>query len=104
MRNPNRPIATKLGSLRANIDGTADMTASVLEEKAKELGLWVSADGRVGEADLALLLGLSPGTLANKRREGTAPTHYALGGNGHRVTYRLADAAQWLEAHRDKVA
>lgn len=77
-------------------------TAERLEAAAQRAGYWISADGRMGESDVAALIGLTPGTLANKRREGTAPRAYELGGRGHRVTYRIADVARWIEAHRDR--
>ena len=97
---PNGTLAHSLDSLRATMDGRADATAAVLRREAEHHGMWISADGRIGEADLAKLIGIAPGTLANKRREGTAPESYALGGGKHKITYRLIDAARWLEAHR----
>ena len=82
------------------MDGRADATAAQLRQQAEQQGMWLSADGRIGEADLAKLIGISPGTLANKRREGTAPDSFSLGGGRHKITYRLSDAARWLESHR----
>lgn len=93
-------IARSLNSLLATMDGRDDETAAMLRREAEQRGMWISADGRVGEADLAKLIGLAPGTLANKRREGTAPESFALGGGRHKVTYRLTDAARWLESRR----
>lgn len=89
-----------LASLCATMDGRADATADLLLLQARKEGYWISGDGRIGESDLAELLGMTPGALANKRREGNAPPAYTLGGGGHRVTYRLTDAARWLESHR----
>lgn len=86
--------------LRVTVDGSADATAKLLRDAAIKAGYWISADGRIGESDLAALIGMTPGALANRRREGTAPAAYSLGGGGHRVTYRIADAAKWLESHR----
>lgn len=97
---PHNQIAHSLDALRATMDGRADTTATVLRQQADSHGMWVSADGRIGEADLAKLIGMSAGTLANRRREGTAPESFALGGGRHKVTYRLIDAARWIEAHR----
>lgn len=90
----------QLKAVRANMDGSADATTELLRREALAAGYWISADGRIGEADLAALLGMTSGALANKRREGTAPPSYALGGGGHRITYRIADAALWVESHR----
>lgn len=95
MTNEERLFA----SLRATMLGRVDSTAATLREAAKEKGFWISADDRIGESDLATLLGMTPASLANKRREGSAPSSFALGGGGHRVTYRLTDAAAWLESH-----
>ena len=95
MTNDDRLFA----SLRATMLGRVDSTAATLREAAKERGFWISVDDRIGEADMAALLGMTPASLANKRRAGTAPSSFALGGGGHRVTYRLTDAAAWLESH-----
>ena len=67
--------------------------AAQLERRCREAGTWISGDGRIGEEVAAALLGLAAGTLANRRCEGSAPPHYRLGGNGHRVTYSLHDLA-----------
>jgi hypothetical protein len=71
-----------------------------LERACRDAGAWISGDGRIGEDHAASLLGWAPGTLANRRAEGTAPPHYRLGGNGHRVTYALHDLAAWIVGHR----
>ena len=71
-----------------------------LQRRCHEAGTWVSGDGRVGEDAAAALLGLSAGTLANKRCEGSAPPHYRLGGNGYRITFALRHLAEWIERHR----
>ncbi|HDS1137601.1 TPA: hypothetical protein QDZ75_001637 [Stenotrophomonas maltophilia] len=97
---PHNLRAQGLDALIATMDGRADSTATLLRQQAENHGMWISADGRIGEADLATLIGIAPGTLANKRREGTAPESYSLGGGKHKITYRLIDAARWLEAHR----
>jgi hypothetical protein len=74
--------------------------AAQLERRCREAGSWVSGDCRVGEDVAAALLGWAPGTMANRRCERSAPPHYRLGGNGHRITYNLHDLAAWIEAHR----
>ena len=76
-------------------DIALELTAS-----ARECGMWISGDGRVGEADLAALLGFSSKSLANMRSAGEAPPSYKPGGQGHRVTYRLTDVAAWIEDKR----
>jgi hypothetical protein len=75
-------------------------TLAQLERRCAQAGCWVSGDGRIGEDAAAALLGWAPGTMANKRCEGTAPPHYRLGGNGYRVTFNLRDLAEWIERHR----
>jgi len=90
-----------LGSLRAALDGEAKRTSDTLEAAARAAPYWISGDRRIGEADLAALLGLTPASLANKRREGSAPPAFNLGGGGHRVTYRIDDVALWIESQRD---
>ena len=70
-------------------------------ESCREAGFWMSGDGRIGEEHAAQLLGYAPGSLANARREGKAPPHYRLGGAGHKVTYSLADIAEWIESTRE---
>jgi hypothetical protein len=74
--------------------------AAQLERRCRLSGAWISGDGRIGEDAVAALLGLASGTLANKRLEGSAPPHYRLGGNGHRITYGLRDVAAWIISHR----
>lgn len=93
---------TQLREIATTGDKAIDDTAERLEAAAQAAGYWISADGRIGEADVAAMIGLTVGTLANKRREGTAPMAYELGGRGHRVSYRIIDVARWIEAHRDR--
>lgn len=97
-----RRTRTELREIDRAGDKAIAETAERLEAAALAAGYWVSADGRMGEGDVADMIGLTPGTLANKRREGTAPRAYELGGRGHRVTYRIIDVARWIEAHRDR--
>ena len=97
-----RRTSTSLRELTLRREEDVQATASRLEAAAKRANYWISADGRIGEADAAALLGLTAGSLANKRREGTAPCAYELGGGRHRVTYRITDVARWIEAHRDR--
>ncbi len=78
-------------------DRIAD-TARRLLEAARDRGMWVTADVRIGEQDAADLLGWSSDSLKNARSEGRGPRWYRLGGAGHRVTYRLDDLAAWIES------
>ena len=101
-RNAAEGVLRTVAELReVNADPAAVAeTERRLTAAARESGCWISADGRIGEADVAALLGITQGALANKRREGSAPLAYELGGGRHRVTYRLGDVARWIEAHR----
>jgi len=96
-----RDVMEAAAQLSARLDGRASATAELLLAAARDLGFHVTGDHRIGEADVAALLGMTPGALANKRREGKAPASYALPAKGHRVTYRVADVAAWIEARRD---
>lgn len=75
-------------------------TAEMLRAACREAGHPITGDGRVGESVAAELIGLAESTLANKRGEGSGPQYFRIGGHGHRVTYRLADIAQWIESSR----
>lgn len=71
--------------------------AAALDKSARDAGIWISGDGRIGEGDLAKLLGMNPGSLANLRSQGASPPWYRMGGAGHRISYRLTDVAEWIE-------
>jgi hypothetical protein len=91
-----------LHSLRA--DELADRvrrTAESLRAAAEAQGMHVTADDRIGECDLARLLGVAAGTMANRRREGRGPPHFSLPFARHRVTYRVEDVAAWIERSRE---
>ncbi len=91
-----------LRTLAANLSGRIDATESAMREAAVQAGIWITGDGRVAEQDLAQLLGMSPATLANRRREGRAPPSYRMGVRaGSRVSYRLREVAQWIESTRE---
>jgi hypothetical protein len=97
-----KDITREVGALIATMESRrTDATAAQLLEAARTAKYWISADNRIGEADAAKLLGMTPTSLANKRREGKGPSAYALGGGGHKVTYRLIDLAKWIESHRE---
>ena len=69
----------------------------LLVNAAHKASISLSGDMRVSEADAAVLLGLHPGSLKNLRHEGSGPRAYRLGLNGGRLSYRIADLAEWLE-------
>ncbi len=78
-----------------------EATAQMLLTTVRELGMQISGDHRVSEADAAALIGVAAGSLKNLRAEGGAPDCYRAGINGCRVSYRLFDLAAWLEARRN---
>lgn len=96
-----RKIEHRARTIVADLEGRTEVTAARLHQAAKEAGYWVSGDGRIGESDLAKLLGITPASLANKRRDGSGPKAFTLAGGGHRITYRLDEVAAWIEAHRE---
>lgn len=98
MSSPSRIRAIQ--GLRSAIDGRVAGTEERLTASARAAGYWISGDGRIGEADLASLLGITPRTLANKRGAGDAPSSFRVAGGGHRVTYRIRDVATWIEEQR----
>lgn len=78
----------------------ARRTAETLRAAAEAAAMHVTADDRIGECDLARLLGVAAGTMANRRREGRGPPHFAMPFARHRVTYRIDDVATWIERSR----
>ena len=78
------------------IEGTVRLWLATLREQGRA----VTGDQRVSEADAAVLLGITPEGLKNRRHEGDAPVAYRLGVGGSRMSYRLSDLAAWLEARR----
>lgn len=83
------------------IDDRAEVTLRMLTEAARDNGMRVTGDGRIGEADAAALLGWKPKTLADRRTEGRAPQHYRMPVGEARLSYRLHDLAEWIEAQRE---
>ncbi|MCK1539115.1 MULTISPECIES: hypothetical protein [unclassified Bradyrhizobium] len=82
-------------------DDRAADTASALLTAARDAGMTITGDGRVTEADAAVLLGYAPETLAKKRTLGSGPVAYGRGFGGARISYRLDDLARWIEAGRE---
>ncbi|ROU09434.1 helix-turn-helix transcriptional regulator [Lysobacter enzymogenes] len=97
----NGSAEQQLRVLHANLTGSADATLALLRRAVDQKKMRITADDRVGEGDVAELLGWTAASLANKRREGAAPPCYKLGGGGHRITYRLSEVAAWIESHRE---
>ena len=75
-----------------------EFATRLLVDAALKAGIALTGDMRVSEVDAAALLGLHPGSLKNLRLEGSGPRAYRVGINGGRLSYRLADLAEWLEA------
>ena len=84
----------------ATFEDRCAATTAMLLSAARESGMFVSGDARVSESDLALLLGLHPGTLKAMRTEGGGPAAFHVGLNGSRWSYALRDVGEWIEARR----
>lgn len=78
-----------------------DRCTRLLLEAARENGMVVTGDLRVGEVDAARLLGLSASRLKAMRHEGASPPPYRVGVAGSRVSYRLDALASWIEQRRE---
>jgi hypothetical protein len=61
----------------------------------------ISGDDRIGERDVADLLGLAPKTIGKLRQEGRAPPFYRVACGGSRFSYKLVDLSAWLDARRE---
>lgn len=77
-------------------DRIADCLAT-LEATARASSIPVTGDGRVSESDAAGMVGLAAGTLRNLRAGSCPLAFYKVAG---RVTYRLADLAEFIERQR----
>lgn len=96
-------VINQIKSLAADLSGRVEQTEARLREAAQNAGYWISADGRIGEQDLAKLLGMPVATLVNRRREGRSPPFYRMGvRSGSRVSYRLDEVAKWIETSREQ--
>lgn len=80
---------------------STDTTAVRLHDAAIQAGMTISGDLRVSEKEAAKLLGYAAGYLKKMRQEGRAPKHYTRGVGGGRISYRLDDIAEWIEARRE---
>ncbi len=83
------------------LDDRAEVTLRMLTDAANEAGMKITGDGRVGEADAAALLGWKAKTLADRRTEGRGPQAYRMPVGEARMSYRLIDLAEWIEAQRE---
>jgi hypothetical protein len=77
----------------------ADCLAT-LEATARASTIPITGDGRVSEPAAAELVGLAAGTLRNLRAGSCPLAFYKVAG---RVTYRLADLAEFIERQRADV-
>jgi hypothetical protein len=78
-----------------------ELTLAMLRRQTIELGLEISADDRVGEANAARLLKFHGDPLRRMRGEGTGPVHCRVGVGGSKISYRLIDLATWIERRRE---
>lgn len=74
--------------------------ARALRDAAQAKAMAVSVDQRIGERDLAELLGLHPGSLKNLRHEENSPPFYRLPVGASRISYSFADVANWVHLRR----
>lgn len=96
------PQAEESSLMGDDLQSRIEATARVLREAASLVGMTITGDGRVGEADAAQLLGMAAGSLKNQRTEGRGPPAYMRGVAGMRVSYRLDDLARWIEGGREE--
>jgi hypothetical protein len=75
---------------------------AMLRSKAIDLEMPISADGRIGESDLAILLDVKAETLRDWRTDGKGPAYFDLSVAGSRTSYDVDDVACWIE-HRRRV-
>src|SRR5262245_17600223 len=94
------PLLSRL-SPTADLDARVDHTLALLRAAAIEQGMTISGDDRIGEACAARLLGFETETLGKRRAEGKAPPSYRVPVGVARISYRLADLAQWIEQQRE---
>ncbi len=86
---------------QADADSRFGSVIRSLRNAAEHRGMRVTTDGRVGEADAAILLDLQPASLKALRNSSKGPSFYYRGaGNGSKVSYRIDDLAAWLEQGR----
>lgn len=80
------------------LEQRVEATTRLLMDACRDQGIALTGDLRISEKSAAILLGISPGTLKNKRTvDGSAPRHYRLPFAGCQVSYRLRDIAAWIE-------
>ena len=93
----------KCGALQPALSSKADRLEHnrvLLACAAVQLGMALTIDDRVSEPDAAKLLSLKPAGLKNLREKGIGPSWHRRGVGGYRVSYTIADLAEWLEAGR----
>tara|TARA_R110002124_G_scaffold141679_1_gene306228 strand:+ start:16646 stop:16927 length:282 start_codon:yes stop_codon:yes gene_type:complete len=77
-------------------------TTELFSEACAARGTPVTADGRIGEADAAVLLGYQLASLQNLRTMGGGPAHYKRRAGTSKISYRLCDLAGWVEQTREE--
>ncbi|MER9233638.1 helix-turn-helix domain-containing protein [Mesorhizobium sp. M0622] len=100
------PLADQLNRIEAKLDlllagrsrevtpAAEDDPAADLRAACADMGIAITADGRVGEYGAAMLVGKSPQTLRNWRYAARPLPHSRIGG---RIMYGLADLAAYLK-------
>lgn len=86
--------------MQNDLNARVEACAALLLVAAREAGMAVSGDLRLSEQDAAALLAYAPGHLKALRQEGRGPVPYGIGMNGCRLSYRVRDLAEWVEAGR----
>ena len=77
-------------------------TEAMFKRVAAALGIFVTADGRIGAGHAAALLGYAEGSLRNMRSAGGGPCFFNRPLGGYSKSYRLADLARWVERSREE--
>lgn len=88
-----------------NDDGARRIAATeaLLRAAAQKSGFVVTADGRIGEQDAAVLIGYAGSTLKTMRCTfNSGPSWYRAPVATARVSYRLSDLARWIERRREE--
>ena len=84
------------------LEGRVARTTACFLQAAVDRGMFVTADGRVSEADAGELTGYAAGTLRNMRSAGAGPAFFNRPLCGFAKSYRLEDLAEWVEKSREE--
>lgn len=77
-------------------------TTACFLQAAIDREMFITADGRVNEADAGCLIGYAAGSLRNMRSAGAGPAYFSRPLGGYAKSYRLEDLAAWLERSREE--